>query len=290
MNNAYGLSAGVTGPLPYPTDGWRKLRKALRLLARKRFRHGLRHRVGAAIEHRHLAAVGARTVVDVGAHHGQFALLALELFPQAQIISFEPLAGPRSRLQAVVGEESRITVLPLALGRRSGRQLMHVAARDDCSSLLPPIAIDSDLFRRTRAVASELVTVARLDEVFGPANIRPPALLKIDVQGFEGEVLAGAGDLLAWFDAIYVEASFRELYGGQPLIHDLLPALSRHGFRLSGVDNVLYDASGQALQADFDFRRRLSRPLPATGERDRRAAPTPAPASRGRLAVVPDPT
>jgi FkbM family methyltransferase len=256
-NCAYGLplrSSGDRRPLELGRS-WRRLQKAIRLLGNRRFRRGLRRGVAAAIEHRHLASVGARTVVDVGAHHGQFTLLALELFPEAEILAFEPLAGARRRFSVLLGDEPRVRIYPHALGRVAGVRPMLVAARDDCSSLLPARAACLNLLPELCPVACELVSVVRLGDVVEVEQIRRPALLKIDVQGFEGEVLAGLTPLLPRFDVIYLEASFCELCVGQALIRDLLLVLERQGFSLSGVYNPLCDGTGRALQADFDFRR-----------------------------------
>jgi FkbM family methyltransferase len=236
-------------------NSWRRLGKALRLLVNRRFRLALQHGVAAAIEHRHLGSVRARTVVDVGAHRGQFSLLALELFPQAAVLAFEPLSAARGRLAPLMQTEPRFRLYPMALGREAGERLLLIAARDDCSSLRAASGAQIELEPRSRSIASELVPVARLDEVLGADRLRAPALLKIDVQGQELEVLEGALGLLPYFAAIYVEASFRELYDGQALAGDVISWLARRGFALNGVYNLLLDGDGRAVQADLEFKR-----------------------------------
>jgi hypothetical protein len=56
----------------------------------------------------------------------------------------------------------------------------------------------------------------------------------------------------AW---VYCECSFVEFYSGQKLAWDIIHWLSGKGFRLDGVFNTSYDSMGQAIQADFLFRR-----------------------------------
>jgi FkbM family methyltransferase len=236
-------------------NSWRRLGKALRLLVNRRFRLALQHGVAAAIEHRHLGSVRARTVVDVGAHRGQFSLLALELFPRAAVLAFEPLSAARERLARLMQGEPRFRLYPMALGRETGEHSLLIAARDDCSSLRAPSRAQIEMEPRSHSVRSERVPVARLDETLGTDQLHAPALLKIDVQGQELEVLEGALRLLAHFEVIYLEASFRELYAGQALAGEVIAWLAERGFALDGVYNLLLDGDGRAVQADLEFKR-----------------------------------
>ena len=85
------------------------------------------------------------------------------------------------------------------------------------------------------------------------------ALLKIDVQGFEMEVLKGCNSMLDYFSWVYVECSFIELYEGQALANEVIDYLHTHGFKLAGIYNMSYDRSGIAIQADFLFNLRIRR-------------------------------
>jgi hypothetical protein len=84
-------------------------------------------------------------------------------------------------------------------------------------------------------------------------DLKSPALLKIDVQGYELAVLHGCASLLPRFSHVYIECSFVELYAGQALAAEVIEHLSDHGFDLRGVYNVQYDPLGCALQADLLF-------------------------------------
>src|SRR3546814_6948519 len=70
-------------------------------------------------------------------------------------------------------------------------------------------------------VSTLTVPVRRLDAVLDPASLPRPVLLKIDVQGFEYEVLEGLGALRDAIRWIFVEVSFVELYQGQRLSADV---------------------------------------------------------------------
>ena len=86
---------------------------------------------------------------------------------------------------------------------------------------------------------------------------RSPALLKLDVQGFEMDALRGCESLLHKFDLIYCECSFIELYTGQKLASDVIAWLAERDFPIKGIYNMSYDSDGVAIQADFLFQREL---------------------------------
>lgn len=109
------------------------------------------------------------------------------------------------------------------------------------------------LFSGTAEKATQTVRVGRLLDFLAEEAIRSPALLKLDVQGFELEALRGCEDLLHRFAWVYAECSFCELYAGQALADEVIAWLRARGFRLSGLYNMSYDPEGRAVQADFLF-------------------------------------
>ena len=75
------------------------------------------------------------------------------------------------------------------------------------------------------------IRVTRLSDALPAGEIAAPALLKLDVQGFELPALEGCEGVLDRFDWVYVECSFMELYAGQPLIAAGAPLLRDIGCR-----------------------------------------------------------
>lgn len=236
------------------SDLLRKAKKALLLARTPRYRRALLQGTGAAIEHRALSSLDPALVVDVGANKGQFTLLALELFPQARIVAFEPLRAAGERFGRAVGVEPRVRLVPAALGLTAGEADMHVSGRDDCSSLLD-IAGLQELVPGAAMVGTEKVRIGRLEDFLGEDDFTGPALLKIDVQGFELQVLQGCGDWLKRFAWVYVELSFCELYAGQALADPVIRHLLAAGFSFTAVYNLSCDAAGRPLQADILFSR-----------------------------------
>lgn len=216
-----------------------------------------RHRVATGVEHtRVLRNLGpVRTVVDVGANRGQFALVARNCFPGAIIISFEPLPRPAAIYRAVFAVDDRARLVEAAIGPEPGEAVIHLSARDDSSSLLPITVLQNALFPGTAETGTAIIQVTRLSDAMLAEDLAAPALLKLDVQGFEFQALAGCESLLDRFIWVYVECSFVELYAGQALADAVIAWLRERGFSLRGVYNIAYDSGGRAVQADFLFGR-----------------------------------
>lgn len=235
----------------------KKIAKLLRILINRRYALALlRTGVAAAVEHAALLSrLGCRTIVDIGANRGQFSLVASESCPAARIIAFEPLPGPAQLFRRVFGRNNNVTLYESAIGIVSGAATMHVSARDDSSSMLEITDVQNSIFPGTAEASTQTINVTTLAEVIEPKAVLSPALLKLDVQGFELQALIGCETLLPEFSWIYAECSFLELYAGQALAHEIIRWLSEHHFNLVGIYNVTYTREGTAVQADFLFKR-----------------------------------
>jgi FkbM family methyltransferase len=232
----------------------RQAAKAVQLLRQPLWRGALRHGVGAAIEHlpvlRQCAPVA---VLDIGAHQGQFALAARAVWPAAQIHSFEPQSSPAAKYLQVLGDDAQTTLHPYAIAPTSGKAEIHVSARNDSSSLLPIAKLQNELFPGTAEVATQTIAMRPLEKVLAVKDLPQPLFIKIDVQGYEAQVLQGLGSALKKAKWLYIEMSFQELYEGQALVSEILPGLFAQGFTLQGVYNISYGPDGAAVQADFLF-------------------------------------
>ena len=230
-------------------------RKLVRIVGSNSYRRSLLTKgVAAGVEHESvLRELHCMTVLDIGANRGQFALVARRSFPEACIFSVEPLAAPAARFRAVFAADPRVTLHQAAIGPERGETTIHVSRRDDSSSLLPITARQNALFPGTAEATTASVKVALLRDFLTEDQIEPPALLKLDVQGFELQALQGCESLLHRFAYVYAECSFVELYGGQALADEVIAWLRERGFRLHGVYNMTYDDAGRAVQADFLF-------------------------------------
>lgn len=228
-----------------------RLRKYAKLLQTPACWPALLHGVAATLEHD--TALGRdtfATVIDVGANKGQFAVYARNRWPNARLVCFEPIPGPRAKLVRVTRGQAEIQ--DCALGSAPGEGQMHLASRTDSSSLLALGRPQKAIFGMEESGVLE-VPIKRLDACLSSPLPRP-ALIKIDVQGFELEVLKGTTALLPEIDAVYVEASYIELYEGQALHHEIERFLEESGYRLEGRFNA-HLHQGEPIQADLLFRR-----------------------------------
>jgi FkbM family methyltransferase len=215
------------------------------------FRYG----VLAGSEHRYVLTNELATVVDIGANRGQFSLAVRRWAPKARIIAFEPLVKPAEIFRRIFANDELVVLHEAALGPKDERTTMHVSASDDSSSLLPISPLQSEIFPGTEEVETTNVRVVPLDVFVRNSDLVAPAMLKLDVQGFELNALCGCETLLHFFDQIYCECSFVELYSGQALAADVIELLSKKGFKINGVYNPAFDNDGRAIQADFLFKR-----------------------------------
>jgi len=234
----------------------RRLGKLIRAARCRRWRAALLQGVLAGSEHADaLSGLAPRTVLDIGANKGQFALFARVAFPDATLHAFEPLPEAAARFRRVLTGDDAVSLHELAVAPRAGRRILHVARRGDSSSLLPIGARQAAVFPGTDAVATVEVAAAPLDAVLPAEAVAPPALLKLDVQGFELAALEGCRALLARVAWVYCECSFHELYTGQALYPDIVAFLERHGFREAGQFNAVTHPRLGRVQADVLFRR-----------------------------------
>lgn len=231
------------------------LKKISGILRRRRYREALlRFRVAAGVEHQPIVRpLDFDLLVDVGANVGQFSLIVSELKTGCQIVAFEPLAEAASIYRKVFQGDDLVTLHQTAIGPDRQDSEMHVSKRADSSSLLPISDAQVELFPGTEEARRETVKVAPLTDFLNEEHFKKTTLMKIDVQGFELDVLRSAAPILHHINWIYVESSFLPLYSGQALVHDVLKFLLDNDFRMKGIYNPAYDNNELIAQADFLF-------------------------------------
>lgn len=161
--------------------------------------------------------------VDVGANIGSYTVLASAVCG-AEVIAIEPDPGTMSALRRnieVNGIEGRACLVEAALGAQAGTAQFTVGL-----DTMNRMATEADTSVRE-------VQVMRLDDVVGDRN---PVLLKLDVEGFETEVFAGAQATLGKLSLIAIETESRD-----PVLVSQLSA--------AGFEEVFYDPMSRCFLA-----------------------------------------
>lgn len=195
-------------------------------------------------------------VLDVGANTGQYAKQIRDLGYKGQIVSFEPLSSALAELREAAQQDNNWLVRGHACGIIDGERPLNVAANRQSSSFLPMRARHVEICPGSQYVGTEVVLVKRLDSIFDEVTT-PGAKtwLKLDVQGFEMQVLDGAAGILNRIEAIQAEISLEPLYDGEGTLGNILSFMEHSGFFLVGIESYLSEpATSHLLQVDCIFR------------------------------------
>lgn len=197
------------------------------------------------------------TVVDVGANQGQFAVAVSRFYPRARIYSFEPVPDTFQKLKAFTAHMSQIEVFNFGLGSDTGNIDFYQNEHSHASSALRISDIQVKELPETAHTHTITVPIKRLDEVAKSFHFEKqnPTLLKLDVQGFEKEVLNGAQQFIDQVDYLLFEASFVPMYEGEPLFSEMHAYVTSLGFRLMGPVGALEGSGQRILQMDMLYAR-----------------------------------
>jgi FkbM family methyltransferase len=192
-----------------------------------------------------------KIIVDVGAHIGQWSLMAHGIFPDASFLMLEAQTSKSPTLEAVSRAHPgkfRHRIALLGPEPRDDVVFHECEAAPTASSVLSchePLAFQ-DVKRRMET----------LDGVLAEAGVPQTDLLKLDVQGYELEVLKGAVKTLTAAPAVLIEVSTVELYQGSPLFHEVVAFMEAHGYRVYDVCSLMRLHSNDTLvQLDLLFLR-----------------------------------
>ncbi len=194
-------------------------------------------------------------VLDVGAAHGGYARSLRRLGYKGRLACFEPLASSLRELEAWARTDPFVAVYPCALGNVEGHAPLQIAGNRDSSSLREMLPAHMQAAPYATPVGYESVEVKRLEGLFEAVCVsakRP--FLKIDTQGFEIEVLRGAGERLAEIVGVQAELSLIPLYADQTLWMEVIEFLAAHGLHLCSLEpGFCDDRTGRLLQVDGVF-------------------------------------
>ncbi len=181
-----------------------------------------------------ISSYGIKTVIDIGANIGQFAQEAREKIPGAQIYSFEPLPQTYKTLVKNMSSDPLWKGFNYGLGSVSQEMRITLNPHSPSSSLLEKSEFMEAVFPHTQGGTIENIQMRTLDSMAQDMMIEGPLLVKLDVQGYESEVIKGGIQIISKARIILIEASFFALYKTQPLFDDIYTPLRSLGFSYHG--------------------------------------------------------
>jgi len=196
--------------------------KLIKLFKNQKTRKGLFNNIAANIELEDLIKeLKFQTVLDIGSNKGQFILLIEKLFnDDKDIYSFEPINEILEKQKNFFLNKKNISFFNFALGEKSSKKILNITKRKDSSSFLEinNIIKNSDYLTEEKRE----IEVKSLDELMKNKNLIKPILAKIDVQGYELEVLKGSKNFLKQIKYIIIEVSEDKIYTEQALENDII--------------------------------------------------------------------
>ena len=191
------------------------------------------------------------TLVDIGASNGDFIMLTKAIHPKSIIHAFEPIPAVYETLKDRFKEFNDVFCYNSALGKIEGVIDFYENEYSQSSSILRMAKSHINEFPFTKNTVIKKISIKKLDELFSQNKLEKPLLLKIDVQGYESEVILGGREIILQADYIIIEVSFCELYTGQALFDEVNKQLVELGFVYSGnVYQIISKETGRVLQAD----------------------------------------
>jgi len=192
-------------------------------------------------------------LIDIGANDGPFAQYLVRTLNIPRNISIEPLPAHAPALRKL-----GFDVHPEAVGNRAqpGQVAFRVSEADAASSILSVTQRCLEEYPQVKLAKTIEVPVWRLADLIAPVD---SALVKIDAQGAEADILQGGRAVLERAAVILIEMTFVPLYEGQALLNDVHRGLDDLGFELIGFHGQhASEASGEPIFAHTVYRNRAS--------------------------------
>jgi FkbM family methyltransferase len=207
----------------------------------------------AAMKHR---GFRPKAAIDIGAYSGEWTLALRRLFPETRVLMVEPQAAQKDGLLALANVHDGVEFVSVLLGPTAASGVTFHQAETGSSVLRDPGNGE------TPSVAMPMTT---LDDVTAGTNFERPDFLKIDVQGYELEVLKGAERVLESVEVVMMEVNLIAVYEGAPLVHEVVSYMAERGFRVYDICTFFRRPYDNALwQMDMIFVRATSALMAST--------------------------
>jgi len=205
-----------------------------------------------------LATRPIQTILDVGASNGSLAkTYFLPYFPKAHIHCFEPIKKSFEQLEEVSkNSNGRLSAYNFGLGNIESQPTFNLTSdAPTASSLLPLTDSLRDHFPNTRNIEKVTVDIKVLDDIAEQLtpSLEKDILIKLDVQGFEENVILGGQKTFSKARACIIEITNAVFYEAQPSFGRIYKLMTELGFEFEGVLDQHHDSDGHILYYDALF-------------------------------------
>jgi FkbM family methyltransferase len=193
-------------------------------------------------------------LVDIGAHKGSFVKMIENRIGIASAILVEPIPACIEYLETEFGE-SYTVINKLIADKTTDNVLFHIYDYAETSSILTIKDIEEHKGIEIGLNSTLNINSTTLDELYANHLVDTQVdLLKIDVQGAEHLVLAGAEQALKQTSFVWIEVSFKQLYDDSILFSDIYNIMIQSGFILIEISPGHRSGDKELLQADALFK------------------------------------
>ncbi|MDF5731188.1 MAG: FkbM family methyltransferase [Rhizonema sp. PD38] len=195
-----------------------------------------------------LSSVGfhPKQIFDVGAYQGDFAKSCLSQWPKTKVACFEALEHKVTQLKHFASHNPSISVFPILVGAQACENV-RLHESETASSILV-----EQLPQNFPVKFYPMRTVDQICQEHFEGH--SPDFLKLDVQGYELEVLKGAEKSLPQMQAILAEVNLLDIHQNVPLLSEIIAWLDRRGWVAYDICGLTRRPLDRALwQADLLF-------------------------------------
>lgn len=228
-----------------------KFLKFIKLFLNNTTRRGLYFNIGASVELEELIKnLKLNTVIDIGSNKGQFILLVDKFYENIKVLSFEPIGELLEKQKIFFANRGNINFFETGVGSTNSQITLNITRRKDSSSILE-IENTKNLGRQFDIIERRKIKMTTLDNAISEYDLTNPILLKLDVQGYELEVLKGAENLLPKIKYIITEVAENQLYKNQVIENNVINYLNERNFQIIKSANIFKIKNTNYVQKDI---------------------------------------
>jgi FkbM family methyltransferase len=192
-------------------------------------------------------------ILDVGANHGGWSREVAKVFGAARFYLIEPQEEMQPFLEHFCSQNAGSKWFPGGAGAEIGQRDLTVWDDFQGSAFLSP-AVEAMVPNRQQ----RQVPIFTIDHLISSGEIPTPDLIKIDVQGYEMEVLQGGMRCMGKTDMFIIETSLNHPLGHRPSFYRVVELMEAYGYIIWDLADLKYRGDGTLAQIDVCFVRKES--------------------------------